>query len=128
MPWLTVPLAQVPPNAGAVYGQNALAGADATYLALPPVNEDIPVVLVGGVLAPSAAVGAALTCTVGNWLGTPTGYAYQWKRGATNIGTNSNAYTVVAGDVGANVTCTVTATNAAGSTAAPPSNAVACHA
>ena len=24
----------------------------------------------------------------GNWTGTPTGYAYQWKRGATNVGTN----------------------------------------
>jgi len=31
---------------------------------------------------------------------------------------------VQAGDVGGTATCTVTATNAAGSTAAPPSNSV----
>lgn len=126
MPWVTVPVAQVPPNAAAVFG--AYSNGDATYLAIGPVNEDRPAVLAGGSVASSVAVGTALTCTTGNWLGTPTGYTYQWKSNAANVGTNSNTYTPVAGDVGHAVTCTVTATSAGGSTAAPPSNAVSIHA
>lgn len=128
MPWVTVPLAQVPPNAGLVYGQDATQGGDATYLAMSPVAEDRPAVLAGGAIVTTAAVGTALTCTMGNWLGQPTGYAYQWHSAAGNVGTNSNTYTLAAGDVGNNVTCSVTATNATGSTTAPPSNAVLCHA
>jgi hypothetical protein len=126
MPWVTVPVAQVPQNAGCVFGD--VTGGNAIYLAIGPVNEDRPAVLAGGVIVASAAVGTALTCTTGNWLGAPTGYAYQWHSGVTAVGTNSNTYTLVAGDVGNNITCTVTATNSAGSTAAPPSNAVLCHA
>ena len=63
---------------------------------------------------------------MGQWTGAPTAYAYAWKRdGATAIGTNSNNYTVVAGDVGHAISCIVTATNSLGSTVAPTSNAVA---
>jgi hypothetical protein len=126
--WNTAPLSQVPPTAGGPVFGGILDNGNVSWLAVPPVNEDVPHVLVNGAVASSAAVGAALTCTMGNWLGTPTGYAYQWKSGATNVGTNSNTYTVVAGDIGNNVTCTVTATNASGSTVAPPSNAISCHA
>ena len=121
--WTTVPIGQVPPNAGFVVG--AYTDGHATYLALPPVAEDRPAVLVNGALVASAAHGAVLTCTQGNWLGTPTGYAYQWQSGGTNVGTNSNTYTSVAGDAGKAITCIVTATNSMGSTAAPPSNGVA---
>lgn len=129
MPWVTVPLAQVPQNAGLVYGQDGTgSGANAAYLSIGPVNEDRPAVTSGGVVVTTAAVGAVLNCTTGNWLGAPTGYTYQWKSNAANVGTNSNTYTLVAGDVGHIVTCTVTATSAAGSTAGPPSNAVSCHA
>ena len=42
----------------------------------------------------------------------------------TNVGTNANTYTVVAGDAASNMTCVVTATNANGGTAAPASNAI----
>jgi hypothetical protein len=42
-------------------------------------------------------------------------YAYQWKRGATNVGTNSSTYTTVAADIGSTMTVVVTATNTAGS-------------
>lgn len=123
MPWLTVPMAQVPPNAALVYG--AYSNGDATYLALPPVNEDVPAILTNGAITGTAVVGDTLTCTNGNWLGEPTGYAYQWKSGATNVGTDSNTYTPVAGDVGKSITVVVTATNADGSTAAPASHGVA---
>lgn len=61
-------------------------------------------------------VGETLTCSTGTWTGTPTiTYSYQWKRGATNIGTNSATYTQVYADLNQNITCTVTATNGAGS-------------
>lgn len=61
-------------------------------------------------------VGETLTCSTGTWTGTPTiTYSYQWKRGVTNIGTDSNTYVSVLADVGENITCTVTATNVYGS-------------
>jgi len=46
------------------------------------------------------------------------------KIDGTNVGTDSALYTVTAGDVGGMATCTVTATNARGSTTAPASNPV----
>jgi hypothetical protein len=81
----------------------------------PPVNVDVPYV---------QQVGDHMTCTMGNWQGEPTSYAYQWKRDGTNIGTGAAQYTVTGADVGKTFTCVVTATNALGSTAAPPSNGV----
>ena len=70
--------------------------------------------------------GTVVSVTNGNWTGVPTSYAYQWKRdGTTNLGTAAS-YTLISADIGGHqITCVVTATNATGSTAAPPSNAVA---
>jgi hypothetical protein len=70
-------------------------------------------------------VGTVVSVTNGNWTGAPTGYTYQWKRdGVTNLGTAAS-YTLIAADVGGHqITCVVTATNAQGSQAAPPSNAI----
>ena len=82
-----------------------------------PVNSTLPNVT--GV----AIVGDILTTDDGTWTGSPTSYAYQWKRGATNIGTNANTYTLVNADAGQSITCVVTATNGGGSTPAT-SNAV----
>jgi len=90
----------------------------------PPVNADVPAVTRNGAVTASAAVGDTLNCTMGNWEGEPTSYAYQWKNdGATDLGTGAS-YVVAATDSGHSVSCIVTATNALGSTAAPPSNAV----
>ena len=75
-----------------------------------PVNTVAPDVTGGNY------VGDVLTTTDGTWTGSPTSYSYQWKRGATNIGTNANTYTLVSADAGLNITCVVTATNAGGST------------
>lgn len=82
---------------------------------MPPINEDVPYVY-------ESAAGT-LECTMGNWLGEPTAYAYAWWRNGTSIGTNADLYILVAADAGHPITCVVTATNANGSTAAPPSNA-----
>jgi len=81
-----------------------------------PVITDVPLVM------GTAAVDGTLTCTMGNWLNEPTEYAYAWSGGGTATG---NSYVVAAGDAGTSVSCIVTATNAGGATAAPPSNAVA---
>jgi hypothetical protein len=80
-----------------------------------PSNVDIPVV---------SQNGAVLTCTMGNWTNTPTSYSYQWQVDGVTKGTNAATYSVQPGDVGHEASCTVTATNATGSTAAPASNSV----
>lgn len=92
---------------------------EAEMSSVAPTNVDVPNI------SGTAAVGATLTATTGNWTGEPDTYAYQWKSGATNVGGNSPAYVVAPGDAGASITCVVTATNIGGSTAAPPSNAIA---
>ena len=71
-----------------------------------------------------AGVASTLFCTLGNWEGAPTSRSYQWKRGATNVGTNSPNYTVTAPDVGQNFTCTMVATNGAGASAPTVSNVI----
>ena len=76
-----------------------------------------PVNSVAPVLSGTTTEGSVLSCTTGTWSGSPT-YAYQWKRGAANVGTNANTYTLVAGDIGSNMTCVVTATNAGGAASA----------
>jgi hypothetical protein len=96
---------------GSVYavssaGRTDIIGATATA----PVNTVAPNV------TGLTYVGDLLTTTNGTWTGSPTSYSYQWKRGATNIGTNANTYTLVSADAGLNITCVVTATNATGST------------
>jgi len=60
-----------------------------------------------------------LTCTMGNWENEPTSYAYEWTRDGLPAGTGAEH--LASAGVWA---CTVTATNAKGSTAAPPSNEV----
>lgn len=78
-----------------------------------PVNIDVPHV---------SQTAAVLTCTMGNWNGEPTSYAYQWRLDGVNAGTDSATYTALPEDVGKTASCVVTATNGGGSTAAPPSN------
>ena len=80
-----------------------------------PVNRNVPYV---------SQAGDDLHCTMGEWLGEPTSYAYQWQIDGANVGTDEPDYATTAGDVGHTATCIVTATNAAGSTTAAPSNGV----
>jgi len=75
----------------------------------PPVNSVAPAI------TGTAQEGQTLTCSTGTWSGTPT-YSYQWKRNGSNIGSATNStYTLVTADVGQSIKCTVTATNALGS-------------
>jgi hypothetical protein len=82
----------------------------------PPTVVDVPHV---------SAMGAVASCTMGNWTNVPTSYTYAWQRDGSPIsGATSADYTMVAADTGKGIGCIVTATNAAGSTAAPLSNTV----
>jgi len=97
----------------------AISGAAPAPTA-PPVNRDVP--YLGG----TGTVGSVLDCTMGNWDNEPSSYAYQFKSdGTTDLTSTGNTYTVMPSDDNHSITCVVTATNALGSTAAPPSNAVA---
>ena len=78
----------------------------------------VPINTVAPVISGTTALGSVLTSTTGTWINSPTSFAYQWKRGTTNIGTNSSTYTLVAADSNAAITCVVTATNVSGSTPA----------
>ena len=63
------------------------------------------------------AVGQTLSCDNGVWFNAPTSYTYQWN-GTAGSPTTNPTYTVVAGDLGHTISCTVTATNAHGSASA----------
>jgi hypothetical protein len=94
-----------------------LQGHGAAATDLPPAVVDIPSVSGAG------TVGGTLTCTMGNWTGEPSGYAYEWRADTTNVLGNGESYVVDEVCVGHEVCCVVTASNAFGSTQAPPSNA-----
>lgn len=104
-----------------VQGSNAFGTSAyvASSNSVSAVNQQAPVNTVAPVISGTAVVGQTLSSTTGTWTGVPNTftYSYQWKRGATNIGTNSSTYTLVAADAGntSNITCVVTATNTAGS-------------
>ena len=80
-----------------------------------PLNLDAPYVY---------QEGDTLTCTMGNWSGKPTAYAYQWQSDGVDTGADAATYTVTAPDIGTTMRCTVSATNDLGTTKAPPSNEV----
>jgi hypothetical protein len=96
------------------YGTSAFVASSNSVSA---INVIAPVNTVAPVISGTAVVGQTLSTTNGTWSNSPTLFSYQWKRGATNIGTNSSTYTLVQADAGntSNITCVVTATNAAGS-------------
>ena len=87
-----------------------------------PQVVDVPAVTVGGSVVASCAVGDTLTCTNGNWDHVPTGYAHAWLAGSATVG-DGPSYTAQPGDAGQSLSCSVTASNAVGSTNAV-SNAV----
>lgn len=70
-------------------------------------------------------VGTVITCGNGTVLGVPTiTYTYQWKRDGVNFVNAGNIYTLLVGDVGTVITCSVTATNDFGSDSELTSNSV----
>ncbi|MEP6827918.1 MAG: phage tail tube protein [Aestuariivirga sp.] len=80
-----------------------------------PVNSVLPAV------SGSLVRGNILTAYEGVWSGAPT-FTYVWKKGGVANGTTTKTYLTVVGDVAGIITCTVTATNTAGSASATSSN------
>lgn len=76
------------------------------------ITPAIPVNTVAPAVTGTTVVGQVLSCTTGTWTSTPSlTYTYNWSGAGTNGG---STYTSVAGDVGNNITCTVTATSVNG--------------
>jgi hypothetical protein len=79
-----------------------------------------PNVITAPVIAGMPYKGANVTCSSGQWGGSPSTLAWQWSLdGASIVGANGETYTVLGSDVDHLVGCAVTATNAFGSTTAP---------
>ena len=90
-------------------------------LTAPPAA--IPNNTIAPVVSGLANVGQTLSCTTGTWEGTlPITYTYQWRRYSgsyTSItSATSNTYVLVNDDLNRVISCTVTATNSAGSASA----------
>jgi hypothetical protein len=85
---------------------------------VPPTNVDVPHATGTG------TVGLTLTCTMGNWTGTPVAYGYQWLHDAALIlGATRASYVIAPGDSGHSLSCQVTAFTGGGQ-ASSVSNAV----
>lgn len=98
-------------NAGG--SASATSNATGTVIPLAPVNTVVPTI--SG--SPSEASTLSVTSN-GTWTNNPASYAYQWLRNGVAIaGATASTYLLVTADVGTDVSCRVTATNAGGSTA-----------
>jgi hypothetical protein len=100
-----------PPPSDTASGLDPIVPAE-PVATLPPINVDVPHV---------SQDGDTLACTMGNWDNTPTSYAYAWQLDGSDASGTDDMLGVTSDDIGKTATCIVTATNAAGSTAAPPS-------
>ena len=88
---------------------DAVIDSFARELISPPRNTVLPQ------LTGSAIVGKALTCSDGTWVNGVTSYARGWNRNGVPIaGASLGAYTLGLLDIGKQVSCSVTATNADG--------------
>jgi hypothetical protein len=115
-----------------VTGRNRLGSATATsgntgFVAGPP---GAPVATAAPVFDAIVGPGATLTATTGTWTGSPTSFAYQWRRCSPTTGAcvdvagaTGTTYMLSAADSGSLIRLLVVATNASGSGGAlsPPS-------
>jgi hypothetical protein len=73
------------------------------------------------VISGTNTTGGVLSVTnPGYWSAYPRPtYTYAWYRGATFTSITTQNYTILVGDIGQTMTCRITATNVAGSSASP---------
>jgi hypothetical protein len=85
----------------------------------------VPVPVLSGTVTISGTLKERQTLTAVTTALNGTGtLSYQWKRGATNVGTNSSTYIVQFADVGSTITVTVTRAGYSGSVTSPATAAV----
>jgi thermitase len=101
---------------GRVDAYQSLLSLGAPVTGTAPVNTALPTV------SGTAQEGKTLAASNGSWSGSPTGYAYQWRRCdaagancADLAGATGATYATVTGDVGSTLRVAVTATNTYGS-------------
>jgi lysozyme len=106
-------------------------------LAIAPAGSSTsarPAVIVAPLVTGTTQVGQTLTASAGTWTGSPTSFAYTWRRCdatgancASIAGATGSTYTLTPGDVGITVSLVVTATGAggAGVATAPTTAAIA---
>ena len=94
-----------------------------TFIACSEPEEKLPALTGTVSIRGSAEVGQTLTANTANLDGSGT-ISYQWKRGSTDIGTNSDTYTVQSADEGSSITVTVTRSGYSGSVTSVPTAAV----
>ena len=96
------------------YCYSMVMGTSFNNVPTGPINTVAPVISGG------SSLGNTLSSTTGTWtgLGTIT-YSYQWNRNGNPIRNQTNStYEIVIADSAASITCTVTATDNAGSNSA----------
>lgn len=101
-------------------GANSATSNTITAGDFAPYNTIAPNIFVVG--GGPANPGVTLQCDKGTWVGNSLTYSYQWYRGATPIGSNTDTYLIVTADQGSSITCEVTATNAGGTGTATSNN------
>jgi hypothetical protein len=98
---------------------NKVADGSAADPNTPPWLQALPANVTLPVITGTATVGSTLQCSTGSWNYPGMAYAYQWLRAGANIaGATASSYVVVTADKTFAISCTVTATNAKGSTPA----------
>ncbi|GBU28068.1 leucine-rich repeat [Treponema sp. R8-4-B8] len=96
------------------------ANSGVVTAAFPATGAQLVTALTGTVIITGyAEAGQILTANTDSLKGSGT-ISYQWKRGSTNIGTNSNSYEVQTADIGSTITVTVTRSGYSGSVTSPP--------
>jgi hypothetical protein len=116
------------PSVNGMFRANSNFGSFEVYLngawdnvsaVLTSINSVAPVV------SGSAVVGSNVSVTTGTWNNSPTSFVYQWLANSSAISNaTANVFTITSTQIGANLSCNVTATNAAGSNIPTTSNSV----
>jgi hypothetical protein len=116
--------AAVSPNDSFVGGLRVGAAGLHVSVAVPPAVVG-PVNTVPPSISGGNTAGSVLRLDIGTWIGLAISYGFQWKRGVTNVGNNTNSYVVQAADAGSTITCEVTAVGFLGGSTTVASNGIA---
>lgn len=83
-----------------------------------------PINTVAPAITGTPVTGATLVCDTGTWIHSPTSYAFAWQRDGVPLGVTTPDYRVMGTDRSHQLSCLVTASNAAGASAPKSSNVV----